>query len=161
MRIIALAAAAALVASAAVAAPASVHVSIGPAMEKKADKTYGVAEVDRLAATLKRDVERRLGQSGALQDARVELVLVDAQANRPTMKQMSDRPGLSFSSFGVGGARIEGKVIAADGAVRPVSYAWYESDIHRAWGDSTWHDAEWTFDRFASRLSRGQDLASR
>ena len=76
------------------------------------------------------------------------------------IKQLGDKPGLSFESFGVGGAKIEGRAVAADGAVTPLKYSFYETDIRQAPYRSTWSDAQWTFDRFASRLGRGQALAS-
>ena len=147
---------AALLASgaAAIAAPATVSVAIGPELQQKAEKTYGVRETARLAEDLRQDVERALARSGVHQDARVELVITDAKPNRPTFKQLGDTPGLSMESFGVGGASIEGRIIAADGSVTPVSYRWYESDIRQAYGDWVWSDAQVTFNRFASRLAR-------
>lgn len=165
MRILTLAVVAALAgapaALAQTSAPASVHVTVGAELMKKATTTYGVAEVERLAAELQADVSREVGRTGVLSGGKVELVLVDAVPNRPTFKQMGDKPGLSFQSFGLGGAKIEGQLISVDGQVTPVSYKWYETDIEHAWPKSTWSDAQWTFDRFAGRLARGQSLASR
>ena len=160
MRTIALATAISLIAGAALAAPASVAVAIGPKLHEKAIKTLGVRETEMLARDLQRSVERQLARTGAYNDARIELVLVDAQPNRPTFKQLGDKPGLSFESFGVGGAKIEGRAVAADGAVTPLKYSFYETDIRQAPYRSTWSDAQWTFDRFAYRLGRGQALAS-
>ncbi|MGA0607165.1 hypothetical protein ACO2Q0_14320 [Phenylobacterium sp. VNQ135] len=155
MRLPALAAAALLAsASTALAAPAAVSVTIGPELQEKAEKTYGVRDVQRLADSLRGEVERSLAKSGAHQDARIELVLTDAKPNRPTFKQLGDTPGLSMESFGVGGAAIEGRLVAADGKVTPLKYRWYESDIRQAYGDWVWSDAELSFDRFASRLAR-------
>lgn len=155
MRLPALAAAALLAsASTALAAPAAVSVTIGPELQEKAEKTYGVRDVQRLADSLRGEVERSLAKSGAHQDARVELVLTDAKPNRPTFKQLGDTPGLSMESFGVGGASIEGRLIAADGTVTPLKYRWYETDIRQSYGDWVWSDAELSFDRFASRLAR-------
>jgi hypothetical protein len=148
-------------ATAAMAAPAAVTVAIGPELQAKAAKTYGVREVRALAADLRGDVERRLVRTGAYDDARVELTLVDVKPNRPTFKQLSDRPGLSMRSFGVGGASIQGRIVRADGTVQPVSYHWYETDIRQAYGQATWFDAHWTFNRFAHRLSKGEQLARR
>jgi hypothetical protein len=162
MRLLALAAAALLASgSAALAAPASVTVSVGPELQAKAQKTYGMQEVQRLADHLRADVERSLTRSGAYDGARVELVLVDAVPNRPTFKQLGDKPGLSFESFGVGGAAIEGRVVRSDGVDAPLAYKWYETDIRWAPVSSTWADAEWTIDRFAYRLARGEALARR
>lgn len=162
MRIIALAAAALLSsATLAAAAPASVSVTVGPELQKKAVEKYGVRDVDRLAAELRKDVERALARTGAYEGSRIALVLIDAVPNRPTFKQLSDKPGLSYQSFGVGGAKIEGQAIAPGGAVTPLKYSYYETDIRQAWAHSTWSDAEWTLERFANRLGSGKALASR
>lgn len=162
MRTIALAAAALLAsASAALAAPPAVSVAIGPELQTKAEKTYGVRDVQRLADDLRAEVERALARSGAHQDARIELVLADAKPNRPTFKQMGDTPGLSMESFGVGGAAIEGRIVAPDGQVTPVGYSWYETDIRNAYGDWIWSDAEISFDRFASKLARNDARLAR
>jgi hypothetical protein len=162
MRMLVLSAAALLAsASTALAAPATVSVTIGPELQEKAVETYGERDVTRLADDLRAEVEGALERSGAYPDARVELVLVDAKPNRPTFKQLGDTPGLSMTSFGIGGATIEGRIVGADGSQTPLAYRWYESDITQTIGDWTWSDATWTFDRFARRLARGQTVAAR
>jgi hypothetical protein len=148
-------------ATAALATPASISVTIGPDLQAKATKTLGVREVAELADQLKATVARRLAKTGAYDGARIELVLADAQPNRPTFKQMGDRPGLSYESFGLGGAAIKGQAIAADGTVTPISYHYYEYDLRQSHHGATWSDAEGAFQRFAYDLSRGQKLASR
>jgi hypothetical protein len=150
----------ALAAGSAIAAP-DVQVTVGPKLSDKAVKTYGIREVETLADRLRHDVQRELARTGAYPDGRIELTLVDAKPNRPTSKEMGAKPGLSFQSFGVGGARIEGRIVAANGSVRSLSYSWYETDIRNAPYQSTWGDAEYTFDNFARRLSRGDELATR
>lgn len=162
-RILALSAAA-LIASAstsALAAPASVSVTVGPKLEKTFAKTYGDREAKLLTADLQKSVETALAKSGAHDGARIELVLTDVKPNRPTFKQMADTPGLSMQSFGVGGAAIEGRIVSAGGAETPVKYSWYETDIRQSYANWVWHDAEWTFDRFARRLAKGEEVASR
>jgi hypothetical protein len=144
----------ALLPAAAYAAPASVSVKVGPKLEELAKTKYGAPEIERLAQRLELKVSRSLSRREALADARVELVLEDAVPNRPTFKQLGDTPGLSFESFGVGGARISGRMITADGTVTPISFKWYETDIRQAQNNWTWSDAEWAFDRFAVRLTR-------
>lgn len=167
MRTLAFAAAATLaLAPAALAAPlppvSAVSVTIGPELAEKAEATYGVRDVQRLADELQREVEQELARTGGLGDGgRLELVLVDAKPNRPTFQQLSDTPGLSFQSFGLGGATIEGRAVAADGTVTSLRYRWYETDIGQAAYGATWSDAEWTIDRFARRLARGEVLAQR
>ncbi len=161
MRIAVLAAMTALgaltITTAATAAEPEVTVTYGPKLERKIDG-YGARDVDRLAEDLRASVLKEAARSPALDGARIELVLEDVVPNRPTMQQMSDKPGLSYESFGIGGASISGKVTTADGASRPVSYRWYETDIHWAWPSGTWSDAEQTFDRFARKLARNREL---
>lgn len=162
MRLLALSAAALLVSgNAAFAAPAAVTVDVAPKLQKQFEKTYGLREAKLLTEDLRSSVEQRLAKTGALEDARVELTLKDVKPNRPTFKQLTDRPSLSMQSYGVGGAAIEGRIVAADGTVTPVEYSWYETDIRDAYANWTWSDAEWTFQRFASRLARGEQVAHR
>jgi hypothetical protein len=162
MRIAIISAAAALFAAGStLAAPASVEVKIGPELQAKATKTYGVRELEYLATDLRKTVAARLADSRAYDGARIEMTLMDATPNRPTFKQMSDRPGLSFQSFGLGGARIAGQIVTADGKASPIDYKWYESDIRWEHMNSTWGDAQTTFQQFAARLGRGQLIASR
>ena len=162
MRLIALAATAVLLsATAALAAPAAVSVSLSPEMQKKFDKTYGVREAQLLTGDLQTSVEKALAKTGAHDGARIELTLTDVKPNRPTFKQLGDTPGLSMQSFGIGGAAIEGRIVAADGTETPIGYRWYETDIRESYARWTWTDAEFTFDRFARRLARGQEVAGR
>lgn len=138
-----------------------VSVSVSEALRVKAVETYGLPEVERLAEALRLDVERELRRTGVMAGGRVELVLSDAKPNRPTTQELAARPGLSFRSFSVGGAAIEGEMISFDGKTIPVSYSWYASDITDARRQAVWGDAEWAFERFARRLSRGQLYALR
>ncbi|HEX7887286.1 MAG TPA: hypothetical protein VF474_15015 [Phenylobacterium sp.] len=162
MRLLVTTAAALLLsASGALAAPASVDVTVAPQLQKTFDKTYGQREATRLTAELRRSVEKALADRPAYDGARVELTLTDVKPNRPTFKQLADVPGLSMQSFGVGGAAIEGRVIAADGTETRVDYKWFETDIRQSFGNWVWSDAEWTFDRYARKLARGEELARR
>ena len=64
-------------------------------------------------------------------------------------------------SLSVGGARIEGRAVAADGSVTPLSYAYMEPDIRWVRGYATWTNAEETFDQFAAELGRGKAPTAR
>lgn len=155
------AAALAAFANVATAAPAEIRVTVAPALQATFEKTYGAREADLLKDELRKSVQKSLTDSKALDGARIELTLVDVKPNRPTFKQLADTPGLSMQSFGVGGAALEGRVIAADGAEQPIAYSWYESDFRQAYGRWVWSDAEWAFDRFARKLARGETIARR
>jgi hypothetical protein len=153
-----IAAAAAFAAHAAPLGPvAVVHVTIGPQLQDKADD-YGQRELDYLAADLKDSVERALERSGGLKPSggTLDLVIEDALPNRPTMRQMNIKPGLSYESFGIGGAKVGGVLTTTDGRQVSVGYGWYETDIRWSEGASTWMDALNTFDRFARRLVTGE-----
>lgn len=149
-------------ATAASAADLNVNVSIGPDLQKKASD-YGPRELDYLTKSLSRSIERAADRKGATiaDGSTVNLVIEDAKPNRPTVQQMSNKPGLSMESFGVGGAKITGTVTSPAGVVSPVSYSWYESDIRNARPSTTWTDAETTFDRFAGKLAKGESVAER
>ncbi|WP_309645237.1 hypothetical protein [Phenylobacterium sp.] len=139
----------------------SVQVTLGAELAKKAADDYGVRDVDRLASELQADVQRELHRTGVLAGGRVELTLIDVRPNRPTFKQLGDRPGLSYESFGTGGLAIEGRAISVDGDVTPIRYTWYETDIHDSRIGGTWADAQHGIDRFVFQLGRGKVYARR
>jgi hypothetical protein len=137
-----------------------VTVTVDPKFVSGGVKTYGTKEVGQLADYLKKTVERNLlakdrFKADAVGGAVLELVLVDAKPNHPTFKQMSDRPGLSMQSFGIGGAEIRGEQINADGGRVKLGYSWYESDIRWAQAQGTWGDAEQAIHGFARRVAEG------
>jgi hypothetical protein len=143
------------------ASDARVEVTLSPELQQKAAQEYGLKDVQRLAEDLRKDAARQIERTGVLAGGRLELTLVDVKPNRPTFKQLGDKPGLSMESFGVGGAAIEGRAISMDGVVTPVSYKWYETDIRQARFSSTWSDAQHAIDRFAAQLGRGNVYARR
>lgn len=159
MRIAALTLAAALgLAGAASAQVPTVSVTIGPKLQEEADN-YGQRELDFLAYDLQQSVESRLRHAG--QAGHYELTITDARPNRPTFKQMGDKPGLSLSSFGNGGAAVEGAYVAPDGSRTPIRYKWYENNIAWSQHSWTWTDATIAFDRLGARLARGEMYAAR
>jgi hypothetical protein len=141
--------AASMLASAALADGLVVNVTYGEKAEKAFTKTFGDREREVVRDLLTRNLNRSLGN----QAARVDVVINDIVPNRPTFKQLGDRPGLSFQSFGIGGADVTGK--AFDGAgnlLGEVSYDWY-GDI--LWADTswTWTDADRALYQFSRRLA--------
>ena len=138
-----------LMASSAFADGLQINVSYGEKAEKAITKTYGERERGVVQTMLERNLTRALGN----QAARVDVVVNDVVANRPTFKQMGDRPGLSFQSFGIGGADVSGKAYdAAGNLLGEVSYDWY-GDIQ--WADTswTWTDADRALYQFSRRLA--------
>jgi len=143
-------------------AVATVSVTIGPELQKKAE-TYGQRDLDDLARELKGDVVQALQRKGGLTPSggELRLVIADATPSHPTFKQLGDRPGLSMRSVSLGGARIEGVLVRPDGTTEPVRYEWKEDELWMSRTQSTWGDADRAFQMFADRVSHGEQLASR
>jgi hypothetical protein len=135
----------------------AIHVSIGPKLAAKA-RTYGDGDLVFLQDELEGDVQSVLERAGLTGPggARLELTLVDAQAGRPTFKELTDNPSLSLRSVRLGGATIEGAVTYPDGRSRKVAYRWYEDDILQEVAVMPWSDAQNVFEAFARDLMRGR-----
>ncbi|HEY0104145.1 MAG TPA: hypothetical protein VGB60_11835 [Brevundimonas sp.] len=145
-----------LSAGAASAEPAAVTVTFGPELQQKAE-ALGERDLAQQADHLTRAVTRTLDRRGALDGARIDLVLTDLKPNRPTFEQIARRPGLDpIRSISIGGAAIEGRITTADGQVIPVSYNWYSTSLADVHGSSTWSDAERAYRRLATNLAEGR-----
>ncbi len=151
---------AAILAAPALAQAPQVTVTVGGDLTEEVDD-IGTRDVDHQIERLRTVVERRLARSGALEGAQINLVLTDLRPNRPTLQQVSDKPGLSMTdSISIGGAAIEGEVITADGQRLPVRYERFSTSIAEVRGYSTWQDADRAYYRLASNLASGR-LVSR
>lgn len=120
---------------------------------------YGDKELARLTERLGEKLERRLTKQGlTVSDTAstvLRVTLVDAKNNRPTFTQLSHQPGLSFQSFGNGGAEFESELIAAGGqSLGTMTYDWYENDIRFANHGGTWSDANRAIDRYAKKVAK-------
>lgn len=144
------------VAASAHADPATVRVTLGPDLQDKVED-LGSREVQQQADRLVQVVQQTLARRSSLDGARIDLVLTDLKPNRPTMEQVSDRPGLDpIRSVSIGGATIEGQITTASGEVLPVRYDWYTTNLGDVQGYSTWQDAETAYHRLASNLVAGR-----
>ena len=138
------------------AEPASISVTLRSDMREKAEE-LGQREVQAQADRLAEVVRRALARDGALDGAHIELVLTDLRPNRPTFRQMADRPGLDgLRSRSIGGAAIEGRITTADGRTEPVKYDWFSSSLADVWGVGAWQDADRAYHRLAGNLARGR-----
>lgn len=139
---------------AAFAAPVTVGaISFSPAFQKALADDYGSREGERLAAEVRKRLERDLAGVEAPAPTRVDVEIVDAKPNRPTMQQMTDTPGLSMASIGIGGASLRATLRDASGAEqRTVSYDWYENDIRDVMAASTWTDADRAIRWFSAQV---------
>lgn len=142
--------AAPVLATPASAAGPTVSVTYSEDFSEKLTEDYGEREKrvleDMVGSSLRRELPATV--------TRVEVELVDAVPNRPTFEQMGNEPGLSYASYGIGGAELRGRAFDASGAVvGEATYSWYSQDIlwsQHAW---VWEDADRAIDRFAQELA--------
>lgn len=145
----------AMIAAAPVAFAGETRIAFSEAMTEDLAKTYGEREADTLKRDLQRALDRAMARKGvSLGAMTVEATIVDAKPNKPTLRQLSDKPGLDyFQSISLGGADLKARILDADGKlVREVRYSWYEHDIRLVVGSSTWTDAHRAMRRFATEV---------
>ncbi|WP_084420283.1 hypothetical protein [Henriciella litoralis] len=141
-------------ATAPAALAATIDVNYSPEFQEKLQDDYGVKEGDRLADDIRGDIERELKKANVDAD-RVAVTILDATPNRPTMKQLSDRPGLDMlRSKSLGGMDLKGTVFDASGTpVAELEYDWYETSIENVVTASVWSDANRASSKFARKLA--------
>lgn len=119
-------------------------------LEKEFKENYGIREKEIIQEILADEVDKVFGNS----NYKIEFNLINVIPNRPTLQQMADKMGLSYDSFGIGGANISGKVYDMNGKLIAESKFDYSNpsifDARNTW---TWHDAEWALERFVNKLS--------
>ncbi len=119
-------------------------------LEKQFKDNYGIREKAIIENILTDEIEKVFNGK----DYKIELNLINVVPNRPTLQQMSDKMGLSYESFGTGGAKISGKVFDKDGKlIATTNYDYTNPSIYDARNVWTWHDAEWALERFVNKLS--------
>jgi hypothetical protein len=70
-------------------------VSYAPDFQTALEEDYGVREGAYLQETLTRFVSQELAERGlSNRGVQIDLTIIDAKPNRPTMEQTADRPGL-------------------------------------------------------------------
>lgn len=121
--------------------------------EELADN-YGQREGERLTEDITDDLSHAFKKAGVT-PARVEVTIINAKPNRPTMDQLSDRPGLDgFRSISIGGMELTGTAYDADGNVLATQeYEWFENNIRDVVGSAVWTDANRASRRFAKKLA--------
>ncbi|MEM9054781.1 MAG: hypothetical protein AAGB16_05600 [Pseudomonadota bacterium] len=136
----------------------AVNVSYSEDFAEKLSDDYGDREGVKLSEEITEDLIREFEKQG-LSVARVDVMIVDAKPNRPTFKQLGDRPGLDpIRSISIGGMSLEGTAYDAEGNVLGTKeYDWFENDLRDAIGSGTWTDARRASDRFARKFAT--DLA--
>ncbi len=137
------------------AAATEVAVTYSDDFAEELTDNYGEREGETLTEEIIEDLDRAFTKAG-VDPARVDIVIVDAKPNRPTLEQMSARPGLdAFRSISLGGMKLTGTAYDADGNVlASQEYGWFENNIRDVVGSGVWTDANRASRRFATKMAK-------
>lgn len=163
MRIAALLAGAVTLAFASAASATEVSlspISYSPQFQTALTDNYGPSEGEFLQRDLRQAVERALARRGVsvAQGApiSIELSILDAKPNSPTLHQASHRLGLDvMRSISVGGAALQ--AVLRDGSgnvISTVSHRRFNNSLEEVFGPvSTWDEAERAIGQFADKVA--------
>jgi hypothetical protein len=99
---------------------------------------------------------RRGAEIGTGGDYTLEITIVDARPNRPTMQQLRDEPGLDWSrSFSTGGAELRGVLRGAGGqVVVEVQHDYFTPSLEHVFAPAgSWSDAHRAIRAFANKVA--------
>lgn len=155
MRIRHLLAGAAMLAAATPAWAQSTPVSFSPEFQIALEEELGVREGEVLRAAVTDAIARELARRGvAAGSASIEVTIVDADPNRPTMQQLVDEPSLDFASISIGGAELRAIVRGADGAATEVTHRRYNHSLaDLGVAATTWTEARRAIRQFAVKVA--------
>lgn len=148
---------AALTFAGAASAQSIAPVSYSPEFQTELDEEIGPREGAYLSETLTRYVQRALARRGAAAgQLSVELQIVDAMPNRPTLQQLSSNPALdSMRSVSIGGADL--RAVLRDrsgGVVAEVEHRYYTQNLRDVFiVPNTWTDARRSMQQFANKVA--------
>lgn len=147
-------------AGAASAAPVSLQpVSFSPEFQNSLNDELGPREGQILSNDVTAAVSRALAARGATMGAggaTIEISIVDADPNRPTLQQLSAQPSLDAGrSVSIGGAELHAIIRSADGAVlSEVNHRSGSYNLADLVGPpTTWTDARRAIRQFANKVA--------
>jgi hypothetical protein len=155
MRTRSLLAGAALLAFASPAWAQSTPVSFSPEFQTSLEEELGVREGAVLRTAVADAIARELSHRGIAADsATIDVTIVDAEPNRPTMRQLIDEPSLDFSSISIGGAELRAVVRSANGTATEVTHRRYNHSLADLSGAATtWTEARRAIRQFAVKVA--------
>ncbi|MGQ0533996.1 MAG: hypothetical protein ACT4OF_15085 [Caulobacteraceae bacterium] len=150
MRVRYLLAAAAMLAIATPAFAQTMPVSFSPEFQESLEENLGAREGEILRAAVVRAIDRELALRGVSNAEGIDVTIVDAEPNRPTLQQMSERPGLDFSSISIGGAELRATLPSGE----VVTHRRYNQSLADVVGvASTWSEARRAIRQFAVKVA--------
>jgi hypothetical protein len=155
-------------APAAMAAPVSIApVALSTDYQTKVDEEIGDRDsqvlTEFITRTVSRALRRRGGEISENAPVRVEILIVDADPNRPTWDELRETPGLSQTlSVSTGGAELQATLRAADGRVlSEVNHRYFTNSLAEIIGSpDTWSDAHRATYRFARKVADAYSAAA-
>lgn len=136
-------------------------ISFSPEFETELSEDLGEREGVELRGLVEQAVASALsarGVSAGSGSDTIEITIVDAQPNRPTLEQLSARPGLDyFRSISIGGAELRAVIRNASGdVVSEVEHRRFNSSLDEFNGfppAGTWSEARRAIRRFANKVA--------
>lgn len=135
-------------------------VSFSPEFQTKLSEELGTREGEFLRNRVEEAVRQALSQRGVdLNDAggAIEIVIVDANPNRPTMQQLAAQPGLDLGrSISIGGAELRAVLRGPGGEVlTEVDHRRYNHTITEVaeMASTTWSEAQRSIRAFANKVA--------
>jgi hypothetical protein len=151
MRIRSLLAAATVLALAAPAWAQSTPVSFSPEFQTALEEEYGPREGDYLREAVVRAIDAELARRGVSNPGSIEVTIIDAEPNRPTMQQLRDEPGLDpIRSISIGGAELRATLPGGE-AVTHRRYNHSLADLVAP--ATTWTEARRAIRQFAVKVA--------
>jgi hypothetical protein len=126
--------------------------------QQQLEDEYGVREGDVLRDAVTRAVNDAIAARGAPAGVSIgiEITIVDADPNRPTIEQLRAQPGLDpMRSVSRGGAELRAVLRGADGAVlSEVTHRRYDYDLFDIGNAATtWSTARSAIRQFANKVA--------
>jgi hypothetical protein len=136
-------------------------VSYSPQFQTALTDNYGLREGEYLQVSVTRAVSAALARRGVTlsSDApiSIDISIVDAQPNAPTMAQLFHTPGLDpIRSVSIGGAQLRAVLRDAQGQqIGEVNHRRYNYSIeeYRGLRPTTWQEADWAIHQFAEKVA--------
>lgn len=150
MRIRYFLAGAALLAFATPAFAQTTPVAFSPEFQTALQEDYGVREGEILRTAVNEAIAREFARRGLSGASEVNVTIVDAEPNRPTMQQLFDRPSLDGTSVSIGGAELSATL--PNGAV--VTHRRYNHTLEDLTvAATTWTEARRAIRQFAVKVA--------
>lgn len=149
----------ALAQSAAAATVTLAPIGFAPEFQTTMEEDLGAREGARLQLQVAERVDAALARVGAelaaAGEMTLEITILDATPNRPTMQQLSARPGLDFGrSISTGGASLHGVLRGAGGQIlAEIDHSYHTPTLQYVFASGQWTDADRAIRRFADKVA--------